>query len=119
MEGKAKTTSVFFAGAALGLALGAAATYKVASQPFQSIVADQFVSGVMTSTHTATRVREGQPSEVTRLVEMNLPNSVRMLHHEYGGHPMTPRALRNIKFYYTKNNIPVPPEIQSILDAVK
>ena len=118
MEGKAKSASLFFAGTLVGVAIGAATTYKVTSHPYQNIVADQYVSNVMMETSNAVRLRRNQQAEVTRRIEMNLPNNVLMIQREFGNHPQATKALQNIKFYYQKNNIPIPANIQPILNGL-
>ncbi len=107
MKGKAKSFGMFFAGAVVGLVIGAATTYKVASQPYQNYLADAAVSEVMWQTANATRIKQGEQTEVVKRIEMSLPNNVLMIHHQYKNHPMANQALQNIKFYYQKNNIPI------------
>ena len=118
MKGKAKSAGLFFAGTLVGVAIGATTTYKVTSQPYQNIVADQYVSNAMLDTQNASGLRRGSQNEVSKRIEMNLPNYVLMIHHEFKNHPMAPKALQNIKAFYQKNAIPIPANIQPILAGV-
>ena len=115
MKGKTKSLGMFVAGTVVGLAIGATTTYKVASQPYQNIVADQYVSNVMSDTHNAIRLRQGHETEISQRIEMNFPNNVLMIDQEFKNHPKATKALQNIKFYYQKNSIPIPANIQPIL----
>ena len=116
-KGKAKSLGTFAAGTVLGLAIGATTTYQVASY-YQNVIADQAVNGIMSDTHDAIRLRQGHQTEIAERIAMNFPNDVMMIDHEYKNHPMATKALQNIKFYYQKNNVPVPANIQPILGNV-
>lgn len=112
----AKLWGMFAAGAAVGLPLGGAAVYRVMVMPYQKIIADQFVSSVMSDTHNAIRLRQGKSIEIAQRIDSNFSNDVLMIRSVYRDHPMSLKALQNIRSYYQKNNLPVPPQIQQIFN---
>lgn len=118
MNGKIKSGGIFLAGALVGLALGAATTYRVLAQPQQTIMNDTFVASALHDTGTAALLRAGKSDVIVRSIDMNLPNTVLALHSLYPHHPNTPRALHNIKTYYHKYKLTIPEKIRPILNAV-
>lgn len=112
-----KMIGVFVSGVLCGALIGAAIVYKLTVAPFHQMAADSFVSSVMYDTQTALRLRQNKPSEISRRLESSLPNNVLMLHNAYASHPMTPKALKNIRFFYQTSGLAIPTEIAPILNA--
>jgi hypothetical protein len=79
---------------------------------------DQYVFKVVEQITLASELRAGRHEDIRERIESQLPGSVIAIHTEMMSSPNAGRSLSLIKSYYLKHQIPIPSEIQPILDGV-
>lgn len=104
----------------IGLFIGAGATFVTLGQMNVLDYRDYFLMAAREQIFIASALRSNQEGQVQEQVEANLPNIVLAIDNDVrlrksaGAH----QVLQQIRDFYEKNSLPVPPEISATLNAV-
>jgi hypothetical protein len=114
MRNKVKTVLLFI----VGLLIGAFASFVIFGKMNQRLYARSYALSVIEQAFLATELRAHRQEELQKRIEANLPSAVLAIHQhkELQSVPESQSALRSVKDFYEMNAVPVPKEIESILN---
>lgn len=109
--------SLIFVG---GLLLGSLSTFIILGQVNYLQYRDYVMMAAREQTFIASELRANRERELQDRAEANLPQIVLAIHNDRKLRAASdaPQVLREIKYFYEHNSIPIPPEISGILNDV-
>ena len=101
-----------------GFVLGVVAMWFVLKQTTVKVFENQYLVSVMDQANVALHIRAGKQMTLLTNIEAALPSCVLAVDEGFRGRAGSTNALWMVKAYYNRNEIAIPPEIKSILDAL-
>ena len=101
-----------------GLIVGVVAMWFLVARTTGRVFANQYLIGVMDQANVALHIRAGRQMELLTNIEAAFPAYVMAVDQQFRGDPGSTNALWMVKAYYVRNQIAIPGQIRSILDAL-
>ncbi|SRR5229473_5267167 len=116
MKNKLKVSLVFVG----GLLVGALSTFIILGRIGYLQYRDYVMMTAREQTFIASELRANRQRELQDRAEANLPQIVLAIHNDrkLQGASGAPQVLREIKYFYEHNSIPIPAEISGVLNDV-